>query len=190
MMSNQEQLVDAEKGLVSRRIFIEQEIYEEELRQIFARCWLFLCHDSQIPLPGDFMTTYMGEDPVLVTRDTGGKVRAFLNVCRHRGNRLCPPTTAMPRASPVLITAGLTAMTAGLPAFPTSRRPTTTNSTEPAGVSYRSRNSKTTRAYGLRHSTPRRRRCASISARWRGISIRLSIDARGVSSLSAVSTSG
>jgi 3-phenylpropionate/trans-cinnamate dioxygenase subunit alpha len=89
MMSNQEQLVDAEKGLVSRRIFIEQEIYEEELRQIFARCWLFLCHDSQIPRPGDFMTTYMGEDPVLVTRDTGGKVRAFLNVCRHRGNRLC-----------------------------------------------------------------------------------------------------
>ena len=88
-MSNQEQLVDAEKGLVSRRIFIEQEIYEEELRQIFARCWLFLCHDSQIPRPGDFMTTYMGEDPVLVTRDTGGKVRAFLNVCRHRGNRLC-----------------------------------------------------------------------------------------------------
>src|ERR1700757_5054711 len=89
MMSNQEQLVDAEKGLVSRRIFIEQEIYEEELGQIFARCWLFLCHDSQIPRPGDFMTTYMGEDPVLVTRDTGGKVRAFLNVCRHRGNRLC-----------------------------------------------------------------------------------------------------
>jgi 3-phenylpropionate/trans-cinnamate dioxygenase alpha subunit len=83
------ELVDSDHGLISRRIFIEQEIYEEELRQIFARCWLFLCHDSQIPLPGDFMTTYMGEDPVLVTRDTGGKVRAFLNVCRHRGNRLC-----------------------------------------------------------------------------------------------------
>ena len=88
-MSDLERLVDTEKGLVSRRIFIEQEIYEEELRQIFARCWLFLCHDSQIPLPGDFITTYMGEDPVLVTRDTGGKVCAFLNVCRHRGNRLC-----------------------------------------------------------------------------------------------------
>ena len=82
-------LVDAENGLISRRIFIEQEIYERELKQIFARCWLFLCHDSQIPRPGDFFTTYMGEDPVLVVRDTAGQVRAFLNVCRHRGNRLC-----------------------------------------------------------------------------------------------------
>jgi phenylpropionate dioxygenase-like ring-hydroxylating dioxygenase large terminal subunit len=82
-------LVDDKNGLVSRRIFIEQEIYEEELKQIFARCWLFLCHDSQIPQPGDFFASYMGEDPVLVVRDTAGQVRAFLNVCRHRGNRLC-----------------------------------------------------------------------------------------------------
>ena len=82
-------LIDAEKGLVSRRIFIEPDIYQRELERIFARCWLFLCHDSQIPQPGDFLTTYMGEDPVLVVRDTAGQVRAFLNVCRHRGNRLC-----------------------------------------------------------------------------------------------------
>jgi phenylpropionate dioxygenase-like ring-hydroxylating dioxygenase large terminal subunit len=82
-------LVDGENGLLSRRIFIEPEIYEEELKRIFARCWLFLCHESQIPEPGDFYTTYMGEDPVLVVRDSRGKVGAFLNVCRHRGNRLC-----------------------------------------------------------------------------------------------------
>ena len=82
-------LVDVENGLISRRIFIEPAIYEQELEQIFARCWLFLCHESQIPQPGDFFSTSMGEDPVLVTRDSQGQVHAFLNVCRHRGNRLC-----------------------------------------------------------------------------------------------------
>ena len=57
MSTDMLELVDAENGLISRRIFIEQEIYERELKQIFARCWLFLCHDSQIPQPGDFFTT-------------------------------------------------------------------------------------------------------------------------------------
>ena len=82
-------LVDTDRGMLNKQIFIEPELYQQELEQIFARCWLFLCHESQIPNPGDFFSTYMGEDPVLVVRHTDGSVGAFLNVCRHRGNRVC-----------------------------------------------------------------------------------------------------
>src|SRR5262249_35833144 len=56
---------------------------------IFARCWLYLGHESQIPNRGDFITTYMGEDGIILCRDSHGRLRGLLNSCRHRGNRVC-----------------------------------------------------------------------------------------------------
>jgi phenylpropionate dioxygenase-like ring-hydroxylating dioxygenase large terminal subunit len=75
--------------LVSRRIFSDEDIYRRELHSVFRKSWLFLSTADMIPKPGDYMTTYMGEDAILVVRDKAGKVHAFINSCPHRGNRVC-----------------------------------------------------------------------------------------------------
>jgi 3-phenylpropionate/trans-cinnamate dioxygenase subunit alpha len=82
-------LVDWESGVVSPEIFIDEEVYRAELDRLFSRTWLFLAHDSMIPNPGDFFSTYMGSDPVIVARQGDGSVTAYLNVCRHRGMKVC-----------------------------------------------------------------------------------------------------
>ena len=82
-------LAEIENGLLDRRIFSAPEIYDQELEKIFARAWLFLGHECQLPDIHDFITAYMAEDPVIVWRDGEGEIHAFLNMCRHRGNRLC-----------------------------------------------------------------------------------------------------
>ena len=83
-------LFDVERGLVGREVYVNEEIYQMELEQIFGRCWLFLGHESQIPNPGDFVMTRMGEEEVILVRDRRDqRIHAFLNSCRHKGMKVC-----------------------------------------------------------------------------------------------------
>ena len=83
-------LFDYEKGLVSREMYVNEAIYQQELEQIYARCWLFIGHESQLPNPGDFVITRMGEEEVIMVRDRKDKkIHAFLNSCRHKGMKVC-----------------------------------------------------------------------------------------------------
>src|SRR5690348_16586653 len=83
------QYVDRERGTIGREIFCDAEIYAQEQERIFNRAWLFVAHESQIPKPGDYVLSRMGEESVIATRDKDGKVHVLLNSCRHRGNSVC-----------------------------------------------------------------------------------------------------
>jgi phenylpropionate dioxygenase-like ring-hydroxylating dioxygenase large terminal subunit len=87
-MSTLAEAVDRPCPSVSQLAF-SRDWYQRELERVFRRSWLFVGHDSLIPNKGDYLASYMGEDPVIVQRDRTGKVRVYLNRCRHRGATLC-----------------------------------------------------------------------------------------------------
>jgi nitrite reductase/ring-hydroxylating ferredoxin subunit len=82
-------LVDLAAGQISREIFVNEEIYQEEQERVFTRAWLFVGHESQIPKPGDYFVSGMGEESVILCRDREEQVHVFLNSCRHRGMKVC-----------------------------------------------------------------------------------------------------
>ncbi len=77
-----------ETHYLDNRIFTDEGIFAEEMRRIFAKTWLFVCHEGEIADTGDFRTTSAGGKPIVVVRDDDGTVRAFYNVCRHRSLKL------------------------------------------------------------------------------------------------------
>lgn len=121
-MMKPSELIDQSTGAQRRKIYSDQGIYEQELERIFGRCWLFLAHESQIPKPGDFFRTYMGEDDVLVIRQDDMSIKAFINSCTHRGNRLVRADRGNARAFRAIITVGLLVLTAAWPTFRLSGR--------------------------------------------------------------------
>src|SRR5215216_5953640 len=69
-------------------LYLEPEIVRLEQQAIFERTWQLAGHVSDLREPGSYMTADVVDQPVLVVRDDDGEIRAFRNVCRHRGSRL------------------------------------------------------------------------------------------------------
>src|SRR5574338_392384 len=73
---------------VDRRMFTEPELFELEMEMIFEKNWIYACHESEIPHPNDFITMNAGRQPMIITRDSTGKLNALVNACQHRGATL------------------------------------------------------------------------------------------------------
>ena len=73
--------------------YTSPDVLAQEMGRIFRRRWLCIGREDQIPNAGDYVLQAVGKDNVIVLRDKSGGVRAYHNVCRHRGTRLCEEHT-------------------------------------------------------------------------------------------------
>ena len=74
---------------VHRLIYTDPAIFQAELTNIWGAVWVYLGHDSQIPNNNDYITTKLGLRPIILLRNSAGKIRALFNRCTHRGTTLC-----------------------------------------------------------------------------------------------------
>jgi len=77
---------------LDNRIYTDAALFEIEKTQIFKAQWKFVCHESELKQPGDYRTVNVADSPVFVVKDEDGTLRAFLNICPHRGARLLRDT--------------------------------------------------------------------------------------------------
>lgn len=82
---------DKDRGVFRcrRDVFTDPELFDLEMKHIFEGNWVFLAHESQIPEPNDYFTTWIGRQPIVITRDKGGELHGIINACAHRGATLC-----------------------------------------------------------------------------------------------------
>lgn len=84
--THEPRLLDASGDWIAARAFVDAGVYELETRRVFARSWLYLCHASEVRMPGDFAAARMATDSVVVARQPDGTLAASLNLCSHRGH--------------------------------------------------------------------------------------------------------
>jgi len=71
-------------------VYQDAQVYEQEQQRIWrGRTWSYLCLEAELPEPKSFVTTFVGDMPVVVTRDPKGALHAWENRCAHRGALVC-----------------------------------------------------------------------------------------------------
>ncbi|EKF18120.1 aromatic ring-hydroxylating dioxygenase subunit alpha [Nitratireductor pacificus] len=73
---------------VHRDIYIDQDVFELEMKHLFANTWVFVGHDSQTPNKGDYFTTEIGTQPVIMVRHSDNEIYVLHNRCPHKGTKI------------------------------------------------------------------------------------------------------
>ena len=84
-------LIDAQsaKTSLNQAFYTHEEIYQRDVEEVFLKSWLYAGHLSEIPNVGDWFLFEMVGESVIIIRSENTRVNALLNVCRHRGSKIC-----------------------------------------------------------------------------------------------------
>ncbi|HZU62507.1 MAG TPA: aromatic ring-hydroxylating dioxygenase subunit alpha [Novosphingobium sp.] len=74
---------------VHTSLYTDPQIFEVEVDRIFKSTWVWVAHESEVPGPNTFRSSWVGTQPVIVTRDKADKIHVLLNRCRHRASSVC-----------------------------------------------------------------------------------------------------
>jgi len=75
--------------MIPAHIYNDSELFALEKERLFARSWLFIAHESEVPQPGDYVVRRVLDDSFIISRGSSGQVRAMFNMCLHRGMQIC-----------------------------------------------------------------------------------------------------
>ena len=75
--------------MIPAHVYSDPDVFELERERLFARAWVFLAHESEVPSPGDYVVRRIVDDSFIVVRDEAGVVRVHFNMCLHRGMQVC-----------------------------------------------------------------------------------------------------
>jgi len=81
--------VEAGATTLAGHWYRSSQVFDHERERIFAAGWSCVARDEQIPAAGDYVVVDVADESLIITRDVAGDVRAFFNLCRHRGTRVC-----------------------------------------------------------------------------------------------------